>query len=168
MFRHLFLILPDIINPFDDTYYCFQYRLLSVTYFQTLFHGPVFQEVEEVVRSSPAGIMVKCRKRSPAGSFDELGQYAGKEDSVALDVVMQTFLIWARHERGCAALPTGCKHLEYYGALKKNEVYYTTLAADQMSMQDATWNAHFNVHDKAGNVFIRGTAAVTLHENLTY
>ena len=134
----------------------------------TLFHGPVFQEVEEVVRSSPAGIMVKCRKRSSVGSFRELGQYAGKEDSIALDVVMQTFLIWARHERGCAALPTGCKHIEYFGTLKENQEYFTSLSADKMSMQDATWNAKFNVHDKAGHIFIRGVATVTLHEGLTY
>ena len=134
----------------------------------TLFHGPVFQEVEEVVRSSPAGIMVKCRKRSSVGSFHELGQYAGKEDSIALDVVMQTFLIWARHERGCAALPTGCKHIEYFGTLKENQEYFTSLSADKMSMQDATWNAKFNVHDKAGHIFIRGVATVTLREGLTY
>ena len=133
----------------------------------TLFHGVHFQEVESVLRSSSNGITVQCRKSQPTGNVD-MGQYAGTKDSVTLDVVMQTFLIWARHERGCASLPSSAKSIEYFGDLKQNEEYYITLAAENMKPKDSTWNATFNVHDKMGKVYLRGEAAVTLHSGLKY
>ena len=144
-----------------------QYNKRTLYNGTTLFHGHHFQDVESVLKSSSKGITVQCRKSASTGNV-EMGQYAGKKDSVTLDVVMQTFLIWARHERNVAALPTGAKSIEYFGDMKQGDEYFITLGAENMSIKDATWTATFNVHDASGYVYLRGEASVTLHENLAY
>ena len=150
-----------------------QYNTRSLYNGTTLFHGPTFQDVVGVLKVNSKSITVQCNKGNQIGATYNhavMGQYNGTKDSIALDVVMQTFLIWARHERNVAALPTGAKTIEYYGSLVSGKDYYITLSGeDNMnSAKDATWNATFNVHDAAGYVYIRGSASVTLHDNLKY
>tara|TARA_B110000090_G_C13378462_1_gene444836 strand:+ start:390 stop:1190 length:801 start_codon:yes stop_codon:yes gene_type:complete len=139
---------------------------------RVLFHGPTFQDVKGIVAVDANQITVKCRKGQmlKASRHAALGQYSGTEDSVTLDVVMQTFLIWARCERNVAALPTGATQIEYYGSLDEGKDYYITLTGDATmdSSKDATWNASFNVYDETGCVYVKGAASVTLHANLSY
>lgn len=138
----------------------------------TLFHGRHFQMLEKVLNVSSSGITIKCKK-DPRPEL--LGQYGGSNatgllDSVTLDGVMQAFLVWARDQRGCAALPTSASSIEFLRKIPDGAEYFISVTADASTStaSDSVWNAGYTVHDAKGAAFARGTAAVTLNESLKF
>merc|ERR1719231_1245202 len=138
----------------------------------TLFHGPHFQMLEKVLNVSSSGITIKCRK-DPQPEL--LGQYGGSNtggflDSVTLDGVMQAFLVWARDQRGVAALPTSASVVEFLGKIPDGSEYYISLNAHPSisTASDSVWNAGFSVQDGRGMIFAQGSASVTLNSSLKY
>jgi len=138
----------------------------------TLFHGPHFQMLEKVLNVSRSGITIKCRK-DPRPEL--LGQYGGSNtvgmlDSVTLDGVMQAYLVWARDQRGCAALPTSASSVEFLRKIPDGAEYFISVNADASTStaSDSVWNAGYTVHDANGVAFARGFAAVTLNESLKF
>ena len=94
----------------------------------------------------------------------------GLLDSVTLDGVMQAFLVWARDQRGCAALPTSASSIEFLRKIPDGAEYFISVTADASTStaSDSVWNAGYTVHDAKGAAFARGTAAVTLNESLKF
>jgi hypothetical protein len=138
----------------------------------TLFHGRHFQMLEKVLNVSSAGITIQCKK-DPQPEL--LGQYSGSNtagllDSVTLDGVMQAFLVWARDQRGCAALPTSASSVEFLRKVPDGAEYFISLDADASlsTASDSVWKAGYTVHDARGTTFARGRAAVTLNESLKF
>ena len=121
---------------------------------------------------SSSGITIKCRK-DPQPEL--LGQYGGSNsagflDSVTLDGVMQAFLVWARDQRGVAALPTSASAIQFLGKVPDGAEYYISLNAhpSTSTVTDSVWKADFSVQDGRGTTFAQGSAAVTLNDNLKY
>jgi acyl carrier protein len=138
----------------------------------TLFHGRHFQMLEKVLNVSSAGITIQCKK-DPRPEL--LGQYGGSNtagllDSVTLDGVMQAFLVWARDQRGYAALPTSASSVEFLRKVPDGAEYFISLVADASTStaSDSVWNAGYTVHDARGTTFARGRAAVTLNPTLKF
>jgi acyl transferase domain-containing protein/NADP-dependent 3-hydroxy acid dehydrogenase YdfG len=78
---------------------------LGASYRSHLFHGPVWQGIEEITGFSSHGIVGRVRRSSPAQL--DVARAAWTADPLVLDAVFQLAVLWVREQTGSAALPTG-------------------------------------------------------------
>jgi acyl transferase domain-containing protein len=118
----------------------------------TLFHGPHFQAVEEVLNISRKKLTLKCR--SPQIGLAQQGQFpAIAFNPFAADVHFQSMLIWVRHFYGCASLPTSAQKLEHYSDAPAGKPFFISL--DVSENGSARMKANVTAHDEAGRIYTR-------------
>ncbi|MEJ5311421.1 MAG: SDR family NAD(P)-dependent oxidoreductase [Anaerolineae bacterium] len=130
----------------------------------TLFHGPSFRGVEEVLAISEEGLTLRCCL--PEVSPEVQGQFPVQSFNPYLtDVQLQSLLIWAKKMRGVVGLPLRIQKGEQFRQVQFGEVTYATLTVQ--SVTDHSLIADVVVHDAAGALCSHVTGAeITLSKRL--
>jgi len=87
-------------------------RTVEEAYDHYLFHGPVFQGIEEIVGISDQGMVAWANASAPR----DLGRAgnAWQTDPLVVDCAMQLMVLWVREKRAAAALPSFVKEYRQY------------------------------------------------------
>ncbi len=130
----------------------------------TLFHGPSFRGVEEVLAISEEGLTLRCCL--PEVPPEAQGQFPVQSFNPYLtDVQLQSLLIWAKKMRGVVGLPLRIQKGEQFRQVHFGEVTYATLTVRAIS--DHSLVADVVVHNADGDLCSRVTGAeITLSERL--
>jgi NAD(P)-dependent dehydrogenase (short-subunit alcohol dehydrogenase family) len=130
----------------------------------TLFHGPSFQGIQEVLRIDEEGLTMRCRL--PALSWETQGQFAVNSFNPYLtDVQLQSLLVWSKRTFGYGGLP-----LRIQGAIQYRTTRFGEETFASMQVQASTPRslvADVIVHDKAGVPYMKVLGAeITLSERM--
>lgn len=130
----------------------------------TLFHGPSFQGVKEVLDHSRQGLTTRCNL--PALPAGEQGQFpAGFFNPYLTDAHLQSLLIWASEYKGVQGLPLRISRGRQYQPLRFDTTSYVTMTVNSVS--DHNLNANVISHDQEGRVISEVMGAeITLSERL--
>jgi NADP-dependent 3-hydroxy acid dehydrogenase YdfG len=131
---------------------------------KTLFHGPRFRGVQEVMQISPAGLTTRCFL--PSFPRREQGQFpAGSFNPFIADVHLQSLLIWASSQMDSIGLP-----LQISGGTQYRAVDFDTTSYVTMQVQSNTNHklvADVISHDEVGKIYSYIEAAeITLNNRL--
>lgn len=130
----------------------------------TLFHGPLFQGIERVLRLTNDGLTL--RVRCPLVTLAQQGQFAVQSlDPLLFDIQLQSTLIWVRHFFQAASLPLSLGAGEQYRLVRPGEILYVTL--EPRISQTHSFSADITTSDEDGAVVARMEAAeVTISPQL--
>jgi len=142
--------LPVHLNNFK------QDELQSLTLYEdgTLFHGPSFQGVKQVLDISEERILLKCCL--PYFSTKDQGQFPVDTQNPYLnDAIVQSLLIWTQHFLQTPCLPSRLKRLEQYQAPLFDQTYLVELQI--VSQTDTSVVADLFVVDESGKLIVKLT-----------
>lgn len=130
----------------------------------TLFHGPRFQGIEEVLQLTPDCARLRCRL--PAISAVDQGQFPVQTlNPFLLDIQLQSLLVWVRHTYAAASLPLNIARIEQYHSLKFATPFFVSLEVRSHDAHRLT--ADIFTHDANGRLYLKLTAAsVTISPQL--
>jgi polyketide-type polyunsaturated fatty acid synthase PfaA len=115
----------------------------------TLFHGPAFRGITEVLKIDNNELIVKCFIKPVSEQVQ--GQFpVAAFNAFIMDVKFQGMLIWAKHLFGSASLPVKLIKGEFYKPLQFNTEYFVKFkirSANNMMM-----SADIQSCDKDGNI----------------
>ncbi len=117
----------------------------------TLFHGPAFQGVEQVLQVSPSKLITKCS----LPKLDEKiqGQFTVQTGNPFIyDAIVQSLLIWAQRYYQAPCLPSYMERLEQYKAIPFGESIYVTL--DVQSQSETAVVGDLTVQDSTGQTYV--------------
>lgn len=141
-----------------------EFLLLSPYQDGTLFHGPSFKGVKQVLNITPETLTMECVL--PKLDEKQRGQFPAETfDFVAADVQFQCMLIWVRHFYQAASLPLRCQHGEHFQFIPAGEKFYVSM--EVVSSNEAKLVANITSHDIQGKVYSRVFGAeVTISKQL--
>jgi NAD(P)-dependent dehydrogenase (short-subunit alcohol dehydrogenase family) len=117
----------------------------------TLFHGPAFQGVEEVLQVSPGKLITKCSL--PKLDEKVQGQFTVQTGNPFIyDAIVQSLLIWAQRYYQAPCLPSYMERLEQYKAIPFDETIYVTL--DVRSQSETAVVGDLTVQDATGQTYV--------------
>lgn len=133
----------------------------------TLFHGPDFQGVRQVVSLDETGALLLCEH--PGLSWEQQGQFpAMSVNGFLTDIMHQGLLVWVRRWRGSACLPLGTTRVRFYQELPFGRPFYVkitvrkatdfAMTADCTAFDAATGATYLTTHE----------ASVTINPDLTW
>ena len=131
---------------------------------KTLFHGPRFQGVREVLNHAPERITLRCR--APRISPRDQGQFPVKSFNPFLaDIHLQSLLIWSSLYNNVKGLPLRIEGGRQYQVLDFEHETYATMQVIEASKHNLT--ADVIIHDRRGRVHSRvSRAQITLSKRL--
>jgi hypothetical protein len=117
-----------------------------------LFHGPIFQGIEQILDINQKRLMLACRL--PAVAPQVQGQFPVQTiNPYILDVQLQGMLVWTQclMEQGC--LPSHADSFEQFRAIPFDELFYISL---EITTQTPTkLVADILAHDAEGMIYTR-------------
>lgn len=120
----------------------------------TLFHGPSFQGVDQVVTLSPVSLVVRCIL--PRLPEDHQGQFPVQTGNPYLyDAIVQCLLIWSQQYYRTPCLPSYLQKLEQFKLIPFETP--CTVAMEVRSFNESSVSADILVQDGAGEVYVRIT-----------
>jgi len=130
----------------------------------TLFHGPLFQGVKELINISDQKLTLRCQV-DPAEAHTE-GQFAlGITNPYVDDLLFQAMLVWARDQYGSASLPSMARRCEQYDVLPLGKGFFLSL--DVKKHKSSELEADVTLHDASGRVYSRmQSGKVTISKSL--
>jgi len=130
----------------------------------TLFHGPSFRGVAEVLEMPGRGLTMRCCL--PGVPVEGQGQFPVQSFNPYLaDAQLQSMLIWSKQMRGVVGLPLRIQKGEQFRAVHFGETTYATLTVQ--SAGEHSLVADVEVRDGQGVLCSRVTGAeITLSERL--
>ncbi|MBN2002559.1 MAG: SDR family NAD(P)-dependent oxidoreductase [Anaerolineae bacterium] len=130
----------------------------------TFFHGPSFRGVEEVLRLSAEGVMLRCCL--PAVPLEVQGQFPVQTFNPYLaDAQLQSMLVWSKQMRNVVGLPLRIQTGEQFRQTHFDEVTYASLTVQSVSEHSLV--ATVEVYDAQGVLCSRVTGAeITLSDRL--
>jgi acyl transferase domain-containing protein/NAD(P)-dependent dehydrogenase (short-subunit alcohol dehydrogenase family) len=115
----------------------------------TLFHGPSFRGITEVLKIDNNELIVKCFIKPVSEQVQ--GQFPVSDfNAFIMDVKFQGMLVWAKHLFGSASLPVKLTKSEFYKPLRFNTEYFVKFkirSANNMMM-----SADIQSCDSEGNI----------------
>jgi hypothetical protein len=144
------LIHTASINPISAS----QEPLSGKSLYQngTLFHGPMFQGVKQVISISESHVVMECML--PKISFKNQGQFPVTSVNPFLnDVIVQSLLIWTQQIYKAPCLPSYLVSFDHYKAIP----FDTTCLVDLriVSHNDFSVVADIWVTDQLGEVYAK-------------
>ena len=157
--------LPEVpINDFMDLNNT--HNLSGSTYYNdgSLFHGPKFQGIQQVLNISEQGLTLECML--PEISVIEQGPFATDNfNPFAIDLAFQAMLIWAWRFQKSGSLPLSMGMLEQFRLTPFGSKFYLTMTVNKNS--PSSINANLHLHDETGLLYYRITGAeVTISQSL--
>ncbi len=148
---------PGVINPIskEDLYQN-----------GTLFHGPDFQGVAQVLNISEQKVTMRCEL--PALSDLEQGQFQVQSfNPFIADGQFQSMVIWARHFHDAGSLPLHTDRGEQFRPIPFGVTTYVTMEVKESS--DSKLVADILTHDENGRLYARVLGAqVTISKQLNH
>ena len=142
------------------------HNLPGSTFYQdgTLFHGPKFQGIEQVLNIGEQGLTLECRL--PDVSAAEQGQFVTSDfNPFAADLAFQAMLIWAWRFHQSGSLPLKTDLLEHFRNVEPATRFFLSMSVNKSSA--STLNANLFLHDEQGLLYTRMWGAeVTLSKSL--
>ncbi|MDZ7845148.1 MAG: KR domain-containing protein [Anaerolineales bacterium] len=130
----------------------------------TLFHGPRFRGVQEILNHSREGITLRCR--GPRVTRVDQGQFPVRSFNPFLaDIHLQSLLIWSSLYLDVKGLPLRIAGGKQYRQLEFGETSYATMKVLSTSKHKLT--ADVISHDQEGRIYsIVNEAEITLSDRL--
>jgi acyl transferase domain-containing protein len=130
----------------------------------TLFHGPCFQGVEQVLNVNPQNLTMRCIL--PKINLRSQGQFPVQTfNPYIADIQFQSLVIWAWHFHQAGSLPLRADKGEQFRAIPFDETFYVS-----MQTRSSTENGLVGdviAHDAQGQVYARVLGAeVTISQRL--
>ncbi|MGB1253867.1 MAG: SDR family NAD(P)-dependent oxidoreductase [Candidatus Promineifilaceae bacterium] len=138
----------------------------ATIYGDMLFHGPLFQGVEEVLNITPEKVTMRCYL-PPMNKADQ-GQFPVQSfNPYFADGQFQSMVIWARRFQGAGSLPLMTKRGVGYRPIPFGEVTYTTM--EVKSNSGSKLIADIITHDADGRIYTKvSDATVTISPALNH
>ncbi|MCB0035140.1 MAG: SDR family NAD(P)-dependent oxidoreductase, partial [Anaerolineales bacterium] len=132
----------------------------------TLFHGPDFQGVEQVLNISPSKVTMRCQLA--ALSAAEQGQYQVQSfNPFIADGQFQSMVIWARRFHDAGSLPLHTDRGEQFRPIPFDTTTYVSMEVKESS--DSELVADILTHDENGRLYARVLGAkVTISKQLNH
>lgn len=132
----------------------------------TLFHGPAFQGVAEVLNISPEKVTMQC-ELTPL-SDREQGQFPVQSfNPFIADGQFQSMVIWARHFHDAGSLPLHTDRGEQFRPIPFGVTTYVSMEVRESS--DSKLVADIFTHDENGRLYARVLGAqVTISKQLNH
>ncbi len=129
----------------------------------TLFHGTLFQGIEQIARIDEHGLQMQITP--PRITPAELGQFSTLSmDPILIDMAVQGLVVWARHYTGAASLPLAAGSIRHFHATPAGPLY-VTIAVRSSDAQRVIGD--ITVADSAGQICTQVLASeVTLSTRL--
>ncbi|MGA9375992.1 MAG: KR domain-containing protein, partial [Mycobacterium sp.] len=104
-------VLPDRTNG------------VPITSYQdgTMFHGPAFQGMKQILADSEDELVIECLLEEPATPYDDYMTH--HFDPLLADVALQVVGVWVRHHLGVSCLPAAVGRVESYRRLDFGEPF---------------------------------------------
>lgn len=130
----------------------------------TLFHGPLFQSIQEVLLLNESQLIVRCA--SPDVPPLEQGQFPDRLlNPYALDPAFQAMLVWARHHYDSGSLPLKFDRMEHYSHIAFQTEFLISMSV--LSASETALQADLELLSPDGALHSRISGAeVTLSKNL--
>lgn len=129
---------------------------ISPPYYQadtaSLFHGPAFRGVEEVINATPEKITVRCFV--PSLDARSQGQFPVSPQShnpYTADVQTHAVWLWLQHFHRSGCLPARIDRFEKYAPAPYDEPFYTSTTVKAKT--ETTLTVDIVTHDAQGKVF---------------
>ncbi len=132
----------------------------------TLFHGPDFQGVAQVLNISPQKVTMRCEL--PPLSDREQGQFPVQSfNPFIADGQFQSMVIWARHFHDAGSLPLHTDRGEQFRPIPFGVTTYVTMEVKESS--ESKLVADILTHDENGRLYARVLGAqVTISKQLNH
>jgi len=118
----------------------------------TLFHGPSFQGVDQVLHISPEKLVM--RLMLPKVDEKKQGQFPVQTSNPYInDAIIQSVLVWSQHIHKAPCLPAGLQKLEQYKPIPFGETCYATM--EIRSQSEYSVLASVRVQDREGRTYLR-------------
>ncbi len=122
----------------------------------TLFHGPSFKGITEILKMDNDELIVKCFIRPV--SEQAQGQFPVSDiNAFIMDVKLQGLLVWAKHLFGSASLPVKLIKGEFFKPMRFNTEYFVIFKMRHAN--DIIMSADIHSCDIDGNVCMEVTGA---------
>ena len=152
------------LNDFDDLKN--SQNLSGSTFYQdgTLFHGPKFQGIKQVINIDEQGLTLECML--PEISESEQGPFATENfNPFAIDLAFQAMLIWAWRFHKSGSLPLSMAMVEQFRFVPMMSKFLLSMSVNKTS--PSAINANLLLYDKKGLLYSRITGAeVTISPSL--
>ena len=154
---------PPHFSSFDTT---LSDGSLGSSYYEagTLFHGPTFQGVHQVLNLNENSLTLEVI--IPEVPERQQGQFPiGTFNPYAVDIQLQGVLIWAWKYHQSASLPSITRELEFYAPIHAGQKLITTMTIPKHTNIRAVSDAI--VHDENGKIYlvVKG-AEVTMNKQM--
>ncbi len=117
----------------------------------TLFHGPSFQGVEEVLHISRGKLVMRCTLPHVADRIQ--GQFpAYTSNPFIYDAIVQCLLIWAQYFYDAPCLPSSLRKLQQYRSISFDTAFTVTMQVE--SQTDTSVVGNIDVTDAAGRTYV--------------
>ncbi len=141
--------------PIDHPFHSQQSPVLSgkdCYHDKTLFHGPYFQGIEQVIKITPELLIMQCLL--PTIDAKIQGQFPAEMfNPYSHDVVIQSILVWLRYFHETSALPLEIQQVTQFKPIAFDHQFY---AAMQLQLKTATEIiANITVYDSDSVVHAR-------------
>ncbi|VAW38151.1 omega-3 polyunsaturated fatty acid synthase subunit, PfaA [hydrothermal vent metagenome] len=132
----------------------------------TLFHGPHFQGIEQLLNISPSKVTMRCRLA--ALSAVEQGQYQVQSfNPFIADGQFQSMVIWARHFHDAGSLPLHTNRGEQFRPIPFDKTTVVSMEVRESSESELV--ADIFTHDENGRLYARVLGAkVTISKQLNH
>ena len=122
----------------------------------TLFHGPSFRGITQVLKINNNELIVKCFIKPVSEPVQ--GQFPVSDiNAFIMDVKLQGLLVWAKHLFGAASLPVKLTKGEFFKPMRFNTEYFVIFKIRDAN--DVIMSADIHSCDKDGNVCVEVTGA---------
>ena len=142
------------------------HNLPGLSFYQdgTLFHGPKFQGIEQLLNINEDGLTLECRLRG--NEVSEEGQFASQDfNPFAIDLAFQAMLIWAWRFHNSGSLPLKTDMLKHFRKVPFETQFYLSMSVNSNS--STALNANLFLHDEEGLMYAQMIGAeVTLSKSL--
>ena len=132
----------------------------------TLFHGPHFQGIEQVLNISPNKVTMRCNLAALTAA--EQGQYPIQSfNPFIADGQFQSMVIWARHFHDAGSLPLYTDRGEQFRPIPFDQTTFVSMEVKERS--DSELVADILTHDENGRLYARVLGAkVTISKQLNH
>jgi NAD(P)-dependent dehydrogenase (short-subunit alcohol dehydrogenase family) len=117
----------------------------------TLFHGPSFQGVAQVLTIGPSGLVMRCVL--PDNDEVTQGQFPIQAFNYFMaDIGLQSIGVWARRMYDMGSLPLRAGHGEFYRDVPPDGTFYTTM--DVRAHSETNVTADITLYDSDNKIYM--------------
>ena len=126
---------------------------VGAMYNRWLFHGPVFQNISQIIGLDDSGLVARIRSSRPGDFYPPAREASWVFDIGLMDAALQLVSIWSRAIRNTTAIPERMRRIERYGSAPMPEELIVDIQI-LSGVRDPLINCRFTILDSTGEVRI--------------